>query len=261
MCILNITPDSFFAGSRLYQQLDRVVAQAEKMIEEGATFLDVGGYSTRPMASEISVQEELDRVISVIELLYSRFPETVISVDTFRSEVAKVAVTAGASLVNDVSGGNLDEQMYQTVAQLEVPYCLMHMRGTPENMTQLNDYKNLILDIIQDLEKKVMKLRELNVKDILIDPGFGFAKNIEQNFSLLKRLSNFKIFDLPILAGLSRKSMIYKGLGLKDASEALNGTTALHSFALLNGANILRVHDVKEAKQCIDLFIKYTQAP
>lgn len=253
MGILNVTPDSFFAKSRFLAGNDSIVAKASEMIEQGVTFIDIGGYSTRPHAIDISITEELDRVLPVIEAIIKDFPEIIISIDTFRSEVARAAIKAGAAIINDISGGNLDDKMFETVAELKVPYILMHSRGNPETMSQLNDYQNLTLDVITDLKEKVAQLRALAVKDIIIDPGFGFAKNAKQGFELLRNLEALKIMDLPLLVGISRKSMIWRTLDI-TANEALNGTTALNMFALMQGANILRVHDVKEAVETVRLF-------
>jgi dihydropteroate synthase len=253
MGILNVTPDSFFTKSRFFAGNVSIVAKASEMIEQGATFIDIGGYSTRPHAIDISITEELDRVLPVIEAIIKDFPEIVISIDTFRSEVARAAIKAGAAIINDISGGNLDDKMFETVAELQVPYILMHSRGNPETMSQLNDYQDLTLDVITDLKEKVAQLRALAVKDIIIDPGFGFAKNAKQGFELLRNLEALKIMDLPLLVGISRKSMIWRTLNI-SANEALNGTTALNMFSLMQGANILRVHDVKEAVETVRLF-------
>ena len=254
MGILNVTPDSFYDGGR-YNNLDAILAQAEKMLAEGATILDVGGYSSRPGSEDIPVTEELARVIPVIEAIRKLFPGTFISIDTFRAEVAKAAVLAGASIINDISGGSLDGAMFATAGELKVPYILMHMRGTPQTMTKLTRYDNLVLELVTYFEQKIAQLREAGVVDIIIDPGFGFAKTVEQNFELLRNLHDFRLFELPVLVGLSRKSMTYKTLGV-EATEALAGTISLNTLALLQGANILRVHDVKEALQTIKLVTK-----
>ena len=258
MGILNVTPDSFYSKSRT-QSVEEVLERANKMITEGATFLDIGGYSTRPGAQDIPVQVELNRVLPVIEALSKYFPACFLSIDTFRAEVAQQAVQAGACMVNDVSGGNIDVAMFETVANLGVPYVLMHSRGTPATMSQLTDYENLTLDIIDELQAKVHQLRLLGVKDIIIDPGLGFAKNREQNFQLLNQLDALQIFGLPLLVGVSRKSMIWKTLGIKP-EDALNGTTVLNTIALMKGANLLRVHDVKEATECIKLSAPFIQS-
>lgn len=252
MGILNITPDSFYADSRVNQET-AILKKAEQMVEEGAFILDIGGYSTRPGAEDISTEEEIRRVIEAISLIRSQFSDTLISVDTFRSKVAKAAVDSGANIINDVSGGNLDEQMFDTVAQLRVPYILMHMRGTPQTMKNLNQYDNLLVDIGKELAERCNELKSLGVADIIIDPGFGFAKSIAQNYELLQNLDYLIRLGYPLLAGLSRKSMVYKTLGI-EPQDALNGTTALNMVALQNGASILRVHDVKEANETIKLF-------
>ncbi|WP_291720337.1 dihydropteroate synthase [Bernardetia sp.] len=251
MGILNATPDSFYEGSRTTTDRD-VLQKASQMLEEGATILDIGGYSTRPDADTISIEEEINRVVPTIESIKKEFPKSVISIDTFRSEVARAAVEAGADLINDVSGGNLDKKMFETVATLKVPYILMHMRGTPQTMKTLTNYENIIADIMTYFQERIIKLKSLGVNDIILDLGFGFAKTIEQNYFLLKNLSVFENLDLPILVGISRKSMIYKRLDI-PVSEALNGTTILNTIALQNGAKILRVHDVKEAMQTIKI--------
>ncbi|GAA4306550.1 dihydropteroate synthase [Nibribacter koreensis] len=259
MGILNATPDSFYANSRV-SNLDMTVAKAGQMLADGATFLDIGGYSTRPGAPEVSAQEELDRVIPVIEAVAQAYPEALISVDTFRAKVAQEAVKNGAHLINDVSGGTLDEGMFETVGRLGVPYVLMHMRGTPQTMASLTEYPNgLIEELIAYYTEKVAALRALGVKDILLDPGFGFAKTLDQNYFLLKHLRELEMLELPLLIGLSRKGMIYKPLQVEPA-EALTGTIVANTLALLNGADIMRVHDVKEAVQTIQLVHKTKSA-
>lgn len=255
MGILNATPDSFYAQSRT--AADSVVATAEKMLADGATFLDVGGYSTRPGAASVSPAEEADRVLSAIESILSQFPDALISVDTFRASVARQAVEAGACLINDVSGGTLDEAMFGTVASLNrtglaTPYVLMHLRGNPQTMQSLTTYADLVPDVVDELAAQVVGLRALGIPDLLIDPGFGFAKTPAQNFFLLHQLTAFALFDAPILVGLSRKSTIYKTLKI-TADEAINGTTVLNTLALTNGASVLRVHDVREAVEAIKL--------
>lgn len=252
MGILNLTPDSFFEGSRVPTDKKSVLEEAEKKIKEGADFLDLGGYSTRPGAADISIEEEIARVIPAIVEIKKNFPDTLISVDTFRSQVAKAAIEEGAELVNDISAGNLDPEMLPLVAKLGVPYIAMHLKGTPQTMQQETNYSDLVPEIMAYFSEKVKQFRKLGIKDVIIDPGFGFAKTREQNFELLRNLSSFKQLRLPILVGVSRKSMIYKTLEI-SANEALNGTTALNMFALLQGADILRVHDVKEAKETIEL--------
>jgi dihydropteroate synthase len=252
MGILNLTPDSFFEGSRVPIDKKSILIEAEKKIKEGADFLDLGGYSTRPGAVDISIEEEIARVIPAISEIKKNFPDTLLSVDTFRSQVAKAAIEAGAELVNDISAGNLDPEMLPLVAKLGVPYIAMHLKGTPQTMQQETNYSDLVPDVLAYFSEKVKQFSKLGIKDVILDPGFGFAKTREQNFELLRNLSSFKRLGLPILVGVSRKSMIYKTLEI-SANEALNGTTALNMFALLQGADILRVHDVKEAKETIEL--------
>jgi dihydropteroate synthase len=251
MGILNATPDSFYEKSRFATDKE-VLGKAERMLAEGASLLDVGGYSTRPGAEEVSEEVELKRVVPIIKSIVQEFSQAVVSVDTFRAEVAKQALDAGASMVNDVSGGQLDERMYEAVANYKAAYVLMHMKGTPQNMASQHDYDNILVEMLDYFQERLFDIRSLGVADVLIDPGFGFAKNKEQNFFLLNKLSTFKLLGCPILAGLSRKSMVYKTLGLPP-EEALNGTSVLHALALLNGAAILRVHDVKEANEAIKL--------
>lgn len=251
MGILNITPDSFYRNSRS-STIDGALAKAEQFLNEGATFIDVGGYSSRPGAKDISTDEELQRLIPVIEALTGAFTEAVISVDTFRARVAEEAILAGAHIINDISSGDMDKRMFDTVAKLQVPYMIMHMQGTPQNMQQNPVYNNVTLDVVDYLSKKVAELKRLNVNDIIIDPGFGFGKTIEHNYQLLNEMEAFKIFKLPILVGFSRKGMIYKALNT-TAAEALNGTSILNTIALQKGAGILRVHDVREAVECVKL--------
>jgi len=251
MGILNVTPDSFYDGSR-HNSERALLARVEQMLGQGATFIDVGGYSTRPGADEVSLTEELTRTIPAIKKIIAHFPGTFISIDTFRSEVASAAVNEGACLVNDVTGGSGDDRMYQTVAGLSVPYVLMHTRGTPQTMNTLTQYENLLKEITDYFHDRIFQLESFGVKDILIDPGFGFAKTPLQNFQLLNQLNYFRITQRPILAGLSRKSTIWKTLSITP-DEALNGTTVMNTLALSGGASILRVHDVKEAAETITL--------
>jgi dihydropteroate synthase len=258
MGILNVTPDSFYEKSRL-NNFDALLQKTEKMLKDGVDFLDIGGYSTRPNAENITLEEEKRRVLPAIEIILKEFPDANISIDTFRTEVAKEAVKIGAKLVNDISGGQLDENMLEEIPKLNVPYILMHSKGTPQTMTELTDYQNILIEMLDYFQQKIKILREKGQKDIIIDMGFGFAKTIEQNFFLLKNLSIFKILDCPILVGISRKSMIYKTLQITP-EEALNGTTILNLLALQNGANILRVHDVKEAQETILLWEKYKKS-
>ena len=257
MGILNITPDSFYDGGKFIEK-NIILQQVEKMLLAGADMLDIGGYSTRPNAENISENEELDRILPNIEIILQNFPDTIISVDTFRANVAKQAIKAGASIINDISGGNLDENMFPIMAEMNkfanIPYVLMHSRGTPQTMQQMTDYEDILLDLVAYFQQKIYELQHLGIKDIIIDLGFGFAKTIEQNFFLLKNLAYFDILDKPLLVGISRKSMIYKTL--KTTSQnALNGTTALNMFALMNGASFLRVHDVAEAVETRKLFL------
>jgi len=251
MGILNLTPDSFYAGSRT-ASVQQSVERAGEMLSEGAVFMDLGGYSTRPGATEVSDSEEADRVLPVVEALRQAFPEAYLSIDTFRASVARQAVEAGAVLVNDVSGGTLDPAMFPTVAALGVPYVLMHMRGTPQTMAQQTTYLDLVPDIRLELQQQLDRLRALGQVDVLIDPGFGFAKTPAQNFALLHELEAFHVFEAPLLVGLSRKSTIWRTLGISP-EQALNGTTVLHTVALLKGAAILRVHDVREAVEAVTL--------
>lgn len=253
MGILNLTPDSFYEGSRVSQEGKLILETAEKMISEGADFLDIGGYSTRPGAVDIPAEEEILRVAPAIELIKKEFPEILISIDTFRSEVAKAAIGSGADVINDISAGNLDPEMLNTVSKLKVPYIAMHMKGTPQTMQNYSGYSDMLPEILKYFAEKLDQFRKLGIKDVILDPGFGFAKTKEQNFDLLRDLKCFKVMGFPLLIGVSRKSMIYKTLQISP-SEALNGTTALNMFALLQGANILRVHDVKEAKETVTLF-------
>jgi len=251
MGVLNVTPDSFYDGGR-YTDESSILAQVEKMLSDGADVIDVGGYSTRPGAREISEEEELNRVANAIRTILKTFPDAVLSVDTFRSAVAKAAIREGASMINDISGGEMDKEMFDTVASLHIPFVLMHMRGTPQTMTHLSHYDNLMKDMTDYFHQKIHQLHQLGVTDIIIDPGFGFAKTPEQNFDILKNLNYLRILGKPVLAGLSRKSTIWRPLETTPEG-SLNGTTVLNTVALLNGASFLRVHDVKEAVECIKL--------
>ena len=252
MGILNVTPDSFFADSRA-PNVVALLAQAERHLSEGATILDIGGMSTRPGAEMINETTELNRIVPAIRAITRAFPKAIVSVDTFRANIARACVQEGAHIVNDISGGSLDEKMFETVADLNVPYILMHTRGTPQTMQSLTQYNDVTLEILDFFIERVGILRGLKVKDIILDVGFGFAKNTAQNFELLKKLPVFKILECPILAGISRKGMIWKTLGITP-EESLNGTTAAHVFALQGGAKILRVHDVKAAIEAIRIF-------
>lgn len=251
MGILNVTPDSFFDGGQ-YLSTDAVLIQVEKMLQDGAAFIDVGGYSTRPGAEVVTPEEEIKRVVPAIRRIMKAFPDTAISIDTFRSIVARAAVEEGACMINDVTGGDADAQMFATAGVLRVPYILMHMRGTPQTMNQLTDYEDLLKDIASYFQQKIVALQQQGVKDIILDPGIGFAKTVQQNFQLLQQLEYFRIFSQPKLIGVSRKSLIWKTLNVTP-EEALNGTSVLNTVALLKGASILRVHDVKEAVEAIKL--------
>lgn len=255
MGIVNITPDSFYDGGQ-YLNPDQGIAHAERLWEAGADLLDIGAYSSRPGAEQISEQEELDRLLLVVSRIRERIPESIISVDTFRASVAEEAVAAGADIINDISGGELDEKMFSTVGKLKVPYILMHMRGTPEHMQQYTKYDNLLLEMQVYFKNKINDLRRHGVRDILLDPGFGFAKTLEQNYLLMKHLHEFKWLGLPILGAVSRKSMIYKALHTTPG-DALNGSTVLHTLLLLKGVQLLRVHDILEAKEALTLVELY----
>lgn len=259
MGIINATPDSFYEG-HLNMPAGDLLSLAAGMIADGASLLDIGGLSSRPGSKPVSVQEETDRVLPVIEQVLASFPEVIISVDTYNSAVANAAVKAGASVINDISGGNLDSSMIDTAAALGVPYICMHMKGTPETMQQQAVYENVTREVLDYFISKTEKCRQAGIKDIIIDPGFGFAKTIDHNFQILRELALLKITGRPILAGLSRKSTIYKTLGT-TAAYALNGTTVLNTMALMNGASILRVHDVKEAMEAVRLYKAYKKAP
>ena len=251
MGILNLTPDSFYDGGKFTDQ-KTILKQTEKMLKEGASFIDVGAYSSRPGADHVSEEEELNRILPVLELLLLKFPEIILSIDTFRSKIAKNCLELGAAMINDISAGRLDAKMLPTIAHFKVPYIMMHMQGDPQTMQQRTDYNNLVVDIIKYFSERIAVAKAMGIVDLIIDPGFGFAKTLNQNYELLAKLELFKNLNHPLLAGLSRKSMIYKTLQT-DAENALNGTTALNMVALMNGANILRVHDVKEANECIKL--------
>lgn len=252
MGILNITPDSFFDGGK-FNSIDSALFQTEKMLSDGATFIDIGGHSTRPRANEVELNVELNRTIPVIENILKKFPDAIISIDTFRSKVADEAIAAGAAIINDVSAGDADEHMFETVVKYNVPYILMHKNGSFKTMQQKPTYKDVVLDIINYFIPKVTFLQSIGVSDLILDPGFGFGKTLEHNFELLNRLEGFKIFELPLLIGVSRKKMIQQTTNT-DASTSLNGTTAAHMIALMKGANILRVHDVKEAVECVNIY-------
>lgn len=252
MGILNITPDSFYDGGR-YKNDSIILSQVEKMLNDGATFIDVGAYSSRPGADFVSETEELSRISPVVALILKHFPNTLLSIDTFRSKIAQATIAIGAAIINDISGGHLDSCMFETIGKLKVPYIMMHMRGTPQTMQNYANYDNLTQEIIYYFSERISAAKAHQIHDIIIDPGFGFAKNLEQNFELLRQLELLNILDLPMLVGVSRKSMIYNTLN-STAKEALNGTTSINTIALLKGAKILRVHDVKEAQECVTLF-------
>lgn len=251
MGILNITPDSFYDGGKHKIEKD-ILKHVEKMLTEGATFVDIGAYSSKPGADFVNEAEELKRILPIVSSILKEFPNTLLSIDTFRSEVARQCIDTGAAIINDISAGKLDNNMLETVAKLGVPYVMMHMKGTPQTMQQHTNYNNLVKDILFYFSERLAVARKLGIVDFIIDPGFGFAKTLEQNFELLNQLELFNMLELPLLVGISRKSMIYKTLH-NSANEALNGTTALNTIALQKGANILRVHDVKEAMETIML--------
>lgn len=253
MGIINATPDSFYEGSR-FQGVDGILQQAEKMLKDGAALLDIGGQSTRPGSEWLSADTEMERVLPAIESLHYNFPEAIISIDTFHAQVVKEAVAAGAGMVNDISGGQLDKKMLSTVAGLNVPYICMHMKGTPQTMQQQAQYEDVMKEVLDYFIQKTTECTKAGIKDVIIDPGFGFAKTATHNFELLKHLSVFEILQKPLLLGISRKSFIYKTAGI-TAQESLNATTALHMAGLLKGASILRVHDVKEAVETVRLFM------
>jgi len=255
MGIINITPDSFYKGSR-YGTDEEILVTAARMLEDGADILDIGGYSSRPGAKDISVDEESNRVLKAVKLINRKFPEAIISVDTFRADIAREAVVGcGATIINDIAGGDYDDRMFSVVEKLNVPYILMHMKGDPRTMQNKPVYEDIVADILKWLGDRIFKLKSAGLKDIIIDPGFGFGKTIDHNFELLRRLGDFSIAGLPVLVGISRKSMIWKTLDI-SVDEALNGTTALNAIAIFNGADILRVHDVREAIQTVRLIKK-----
>jgi dihydropteroate synthase len=251
MGILNVTPDSFFDGGRYINEED-IIGRVNSMEYDGARIIDIGGYSSRPMATHVSEEDELLRILPIVKLIKKNFPDILISIDTFRSKVAEKSIEAGANFINDISGGNMDNNMFNCISEMQVPYILMHMLGTPQTMQENPSYNNVVKEIKQFFTEKINELTQLGVKDIILDPGFGFGKTIEQNYELLNNLNEFTTFGLPIMAGVSRKSMINKIINTTP-EEALNGTSVLNTVALINGANILRVHDVKEANETIKL--------
>lgn len=259
MGILNLTPDSFYDGGK-YSNIQDILSQIKNMIADGCDILDIGAYSSRPGAKSVSVDEELNRLLPVLEIIRKEYPEIILSVDTFRSEVAKKVVNDfNISIINDISAGDLDQHMFETVAQLQVPYVMMHMQGNPENMQENPSYDNVVSSLMAYFSERIDKLKLLGVTDVIIDPGFGFGKTVDHNYEILKYLDDFKIFELPILVGVSRKSMINKVLEISP-KEALNGTSVINTLAIIKGANIIRVHDIKEAKETIKLATKFLNA-
>ncbi|RKS93792.1 dihydropteroate synthase [Flavobacterium limicola] len=254
MGILNVTPNSFFDGGKYKNEIE-ILSQVEKMLLDGATFIDIGAYSSKPNAEFVSEQEEISRIVPVVNLILKHFPETIISIDTFRSQVAKASIESGAAIINDISAGNLDDKMLEIIAKYNVPYIMMHMRGNPQTMQTLTDYDDIVKEMLFYFSEKVAMARSFGINDLIIDPGFGFAKTITQNYEVFQKMELFNILELPLLVGISRKSMIYKTLDT-TIENALNGTTVLNTLALTKGAKILRVHDVKEAMECVTLFNK-----
>ncbi|KLT69839.1 dihydropteroate synthase [Flavobacterium sp. ABG] len=254
MGILNLTPNSFFDGGK-YNNEDEIITRATNILTEGADFIDLGGYSSKPNAEFVSEQEEIDRVVPAIELILKHFPDALLSIDTFRAGVAKASIESGAAIINDIASGELDDKMFDVIAKYNVPYIMMHMRGNPQTMQSLTQYDDIMKEMLFYFSEKVQKARSLGINDLILDPGFGFAKTTDQNFEVMQKMELFNLLELPVLAGISRKSMIYKTLHI-TAEEALNGTTILNTIALSKGAKILRVHDVKEAVECITLFTK-----
>jgi dihydropteroate synthase len=258
MGVLNVTPNSFYDGG-VYKSNSEILTKVGKMLNDGATFIDVGAYSSKPNAEYVSEDEELQRIIPIINLILEYYPETLISVDTFRSEIARACIDNGVAIINDISAGNLDDKMLETIAKYNVPYIMMHMRGTPQTMQSMTFYEDIVKEVLLYFSDKVANARSYGINDLIIDPGFGFAKTLDQNYEVLQKMELFEILELPLLAGFSRKSMIYKTLK-SSAEEALNGTTVLNTIALSKGAKILRVHDVKEAHECISLFNKMNES-
>jgi dihydropteroate synthase len=254
MGILNVTPNSFFDGGK-YSNEAELLLRVEKMLTEGATFIDVGAYSSKPNAEFVSEQEEISRIVPVVDLLQKYFPDIILSIDTFRANIAKSCIENGAALINDISAGILDDKMLETIAQYQVPYIMMHMKGTPQTMHTFTQYEDVIKEMLFYFSERIAAARALGINDLIVDPGFGFSKTLEQNYAVLQKIELFKMLELPLLAGVSRKSMIYKTLEV-NAEMALNGTTVLNTIALTKGAKILRVHDVKEAVECVRLFEK-----
>jgi len=254
MGILNVTPNSFYDGGK-HKEINSIIHQVDKMLSEGADFIDIGAYSSKPSAEFVSEEEEIKRLVSIVKSLVETFPNIILSVDTFRAQVAKASVENGVAMVNDIAAGSLDDKMLETVAELKAPYIMMHMRGNPQTMQSLTDYNDIVKEMIFYFSERIQKARSFGISDIVIDPGFGFAKTLEQNYEVLHKMELFEMLELPILVGVSRKSMIYKVLE-SSPQEALNGTSVLNTIALQKGAKILRVHDVKEAVECIKLVSK-----
>ncbi|WP_345144473.1 dihydropteroate synthase [Flavobacterium ginsengiterrae] len=254
MGILNVTPNSFFDGGK-YKNESEILSQVEKMLAEGADFIDIGAYSSKPSAEFVTEQEEIDRIVPAIKLILKHFPETLLSIDTFRAEVAKASIESGAAIINDIAAGELDDKMFDVIAHYNVPYIMMHMRGNPQTMQSLTQYDDIIKEMLFYFSEKVAKARSFGINDLILDPGFGFAKTTDQNYEVMQKMELFNVLELPVLAGISRKSMIYKTLNITP-QEALNATTFLNTIALTKGAKILRVHDVKEAVECVTLFNK-----
>lgn len=254
MGILNATPDSFFDGGK-YHNEQEIIDQVGQMLADGATFIDIGAYSSKPNAEFVSEEVEIERILPVVELVLKNFPEALISIDTFRAKVAEVCIERGAAMINDISAGMLDENMLETVAKYNVPYIMMHMKGTPQTMQAFTQYDDLLKDMLFYFSERVAKARSLGINDLIVDPGFGFAKTLDQNFELLQKLELLHMLELPLLVGISRKSMIYKTLEITP-QEALNGTTVINTLALTKGTHILRVHDVKQAMECVTLYEK-----
>ena len=254
MGILNVTPNSFYDGGK-YKNESEILSQVEKMLVDGASFIDIGAYSSKPNAEFVSEQEEISRIIPVVDLVLKHFPDTMLSIDTFRSKVAKVAIENGAAIINDISAGNLDDKMLEVIGKYNVPYIMMHMRGNPQTMQTLTNYEDIVKEMLFYFSERVAKARTFGINDLTLDPGFGFAKTIDQNYEVFQKMELFKMLELPLLVGISRKSMIYKTLD-STIEKAMNGTTVLNTLALTKGANIIRVHDVKEAAECVTLFNK-----
>ena len=254
MGILNVTPNSFYDGGK-YKNESEILSQVEKMLIDGASFIDIGAYSSKPNAEFVSEQEEIIRIAPVVDLVLKHFPDTMLSIDTFRSEVAKIALESGAAIINDISAGMLDDKMLETIGKYNVPYIMMHMRGNPQTMQTLTNYEDILKEMLFYFSERVAKARTFGINDLILDPGFGFAKAIDQNYEVFQKMELFKILELPLLVGISRKSMIYKSLDIA-IGDAINGTTVLNTLALTKGANIIRVHDVKEAVECVTLFNK-----